>query len=281
MDPVQFCKDLQDCMFTREYIDTWCKCSETPLKKSKITQYKTQESIDQTVIPAKLFRKDTRPQDTLFWCMVYIFDRGLYTDEISTATCFREYELKYKMIEQLNKITSVEEKNIRTRGYGNVRITRSKGYDPHLSIKELKAELSGSKKMSLYGCSSWLAYMNIPFDGFALVQYYDMKLAVPFGNTVMNERLTFEYSSMRNKKYILTRQQHTWSLTEVDTFPKCTYLSSISVKLRPLSNYSSSDLEFYSSMCNIQEKTKSKKYKAIQKWFHFRTCILIDYLLKE
>lgn len=271
MDSLQFCRYVQDCMFTNEYIAQYCHIQPRVKRVIPVKKVETR-SMDSTIIPAKDFRGLSKPVDTLFWCMIYLYDTHMYMTEIPHATFQREQELKYSMIE---KLTGVNEKLIQTHGYGNKRICKSKGLEPHLSVKEVIGELSGSKVMSLAGVSAWLAYVQVKTPMFAVMKYDTHTLAIPFGTTTaaLYQR---RYSSDTKTQNImvLTRERYSWALSQVSHLDADIF-SGLSACLRPISVYSADELK---SMCEHMglppAKTKKANYEQIQHWIHYRICLL-------
>lgn len=275
MNSIQFCREIQDCMFTPEYIEQWCKLEPRVTKVipvKKVIEPTVDKSVFQ-VIPAKQFRGVSKPSDTLFWCLLYLYDAGLYDKEIAFASYRREQELKYKMIESIQQVAkTVNEKEIQTYGYGNKRICKSKGLEPLLSIKGVIAELAGSKPMSLEGVSAFLAYHRISTPCYAVLKYDTMTLAVPVGMTMTSDIVQFQVKHPR--MMILTRERFSWCLTEQQELD-AVILSSLTTCLRPISVYTSQDLEAWCDRMNIPKgKTKKDKYEAIQQWIHYRICVL-------
>lgn len=282
MTSLQFCNDVQDCMLTKEFIERWCKLPEKVKKQipvKRVVEHAKENTLQ--IIPAKEFRGISKPSDTLFWCMLYLYNSKLYEEEIAFASYQREQELKYKMIALLN---NVNEKEIQTHGYGNKRICKSKGLEPFLSVKEVIAELSGSKPMSLQGVSAWLAYCGVQHCCFAVMKYDTETLAIPVGTITIPELVCFSYQT-ETPIMILTRERNSWAITE-QTNLQATIVSSFITALRPISNYSKDELNEWCSKIGIEpHKTKKDTYEAIQQWIHYRTCLLrngfILYLLER
>lgn len=273
MDSVQFCRYVQDCMLTNEYIAEYCRIQPRVKRVIPVKKVETR-SMESTIIPAKDFRGLSKPVDTLFWCMLYLYDTQLYMTEIPHATFQREQELKYMMIE---KLTGVNEKLIQTHGYGNKRICKSKGLEPHLTVKEVVGELSGSKVMSLAGVSAWLAYVQVKTPMFAVMKYDTHTLAIPFGTThtaLYQRGYTPETSMPPTNLMILTRERFSWALSRVNTLDADIF-SGLSACMRPISVYSAEEIK---SMCEHMgippSKTKKANYEQIQHWIHYRICLL-------
>jgi len=238
MDSVQFCRHVQDCMLTKEYIDTYCRIEPRVKRVIPVKKVETR-SLPSTIVPAKEFRGLSKPIDTLFWCMLYLYDKGLYLDEIPHATFQREQELKYKMIE---KLEGVNEKLIQTHGYGNKRVCKSKGLEPHMTVKEVIGELSGSKVMSFLGMSAWLAYTQVNIPMFAVMKYDTYTLAIPFGMTVTP---LYQRRYEAKKIMILTRERYSWALSQMSIL-EADIFSGMSACLRPISVYSADEIK---NMC--------------------------------
>ena len=267
MDSVQFCRHVQDCMLTNEYIARHC-CIQPRVKQIIPVKKVESRSLNSAIIPAKEFRGLSKPIDTLFWCMLYLYDKEMYLTEIPYATFQREQELKYKMIE---KLENVNEKFIQTHGYGNKRICKSKGLEPHMTVKEVIGELSGSKVMSFLGVSAWLAYTQVKTTMFAVMKYDTYTLAIPFGMTV---------TPLYQRRYeatpimILTRERYSWALSQMNVL-EADIFSGMSACLRPISVYSADEIK---NMCEYMgipvSKTKKTNYELIQQWIHYRSCLL-------
>lgn len=269
MDTVQFCRHVQDCMMTRDYIAMHCRMLAKVKRSIPVKKVETR-SLESTIVPAKDFRGLSKPVDTLFWCMLYLFDKDLYMKEIPHATFQREQELKYAMMSRLDH---VDEKRIRTHGYGNKRICKSKGLEPHLTVKEVLGELSGSKVMTLPGISAWLAYTGVSNPMFAVMKYDVHTLAIPFGTT-KTALYQYKYVPEHGHIMVLTRERYSWALTQVNELDADIF-SGLSACLRPMSVYSAEEVKSMCELMNVPvSKTKKANYEQVQQWIHYRVCLL-------
>lgn len=268
-------------MLTPLFVEKWCTPRARPKKVIPVKKVKEGFDMSDQIIPAKEFAQYSKPSDTLFWCMVYLHDPELYGKEISMATFAREQELKYEMMTKMDK---TQEKRIATHGYGNRRVCKSKGLEPFMPIKEVISELAGTKDMSLLAVGAWLAYTQtmgtigttgtVGTDVYAIMKYDSMTLGIPVGSTHLSGTGLVQ-RGIRKPCMVLTRERNSWALTHVETMDNVVLFSSLNATLRPLSAYSTEELDTFCSLCHVDGgKYKKSKYEAVHQWMQYRLSIL-------
>jgi hypothetical protein len=254
-------------MLTREVYDEFNK-EYKPLKEHFSISKKKVEEETKIIYPSKMFKGASRAQDSLFWCFLYLWKPKLYQTEIMNATFTNEYNLKCKVIHQLEKFSKTKEKEIRNVGYRNIRLTKLNGYDPRLSITELIAECSGVSPIRIQGFNSLLCYFDIKTPCVGVVDYHDVNVGIPLGNRILPNRTQQFY---HENTIFLRRKSKKWYLTEKDDKPRC-YMSSLNVTLPSMPKLKKEDLQKWSN----EKKTKQELYNQAQMWFNYRTSILRD-----
>ena len=272
MDTLQFCSSLQDCILTRELYEAINNKEEKPLKKKA----REKKSIEYDIIinPILSLKGSARAQDTLFWCFLYLWKPNVYKNEIHNATFTREYELKCQLIKELEKLSTSKEKQIRTHGFRDVRITKSKGYTPRLSIKELIAECSGASVIRFRAFDSLMSYFKLPIHCIATVDYHDEHLGIITGIT-----LDHLYSYDFNKKYDiveLRRHKKNWFLSSQSKYNRL-YFAGLDARLPPMTSFKKEQLFKWSDNHKL---TKKELYELGQNWISYRISILLDVLEK-
>jgi len=266
MDTLQFCNALQDCILTRELYETISK-EDKPIKQKAREKKKIEYDI--IVNPSQSFKGASRAQDTLFWCFLYLWKPAVYSNEIHNATFTREYELKCDLIKELEKLSKSKEKQIRTHGFRDVRITKSNGYTPRLSIKELIAECSGASVIRFRAFDSLMSYFSLPVHCIATVDYHDEHLGIITGNT-LDHLYTYDF----NKKYDiieLRRHKKNWFLSSQSKYKRL-YFSGLDARLPSMTSFKKDDLAKWSD----DKLTKKELYELGQNWISYRISILLD-----